>query len=95
MYSSLSSLQLGYDPASSSYPPWLADQPFACLLPSVVAPGAVLATVSMTVGEEYGEKRGGRGRGVGFWGEEERWKEREWKMRGKEEGGREFHELLF
>ena len=28
-------------------------------------------------------RRGGGGGGV--WGEEERWKEREWKMRGKEE----------
>ncbi|KAL4452139.1 hypothetical protein ABPG75_007801 [Micractinium tetrahymenae] len=40
-------LKLGFDPAEERYPEWLAEQPFASLLPlAVVAPGAPVAPVT-------------------------------------------------
>eukprot|EP00897_Mesotaenium_endlicherianum_P009640 jgi/Mesen1/8704/ME000052S08125 len=47
-------LKVGYDPAEEAYPAWLADQPFAPMLPRVVAPGAVIGAVTPQVAAQYG-----------------------------------------
>jgi hypothetical protein len=48
-------LQLGYDPAREEYPDWLASQPFAGMLPRVVAPGSVVGGVTKAIAERHGK----------------------------------------
>lgn len=48
-------LQLGYDPARKEYPDWLASQPFAGMLPRVVAPGSVVGGVTKVIAERHGK----------------------------------------
>ncbi|GFR50176.1 hypothetical protein Agub_g12343 [Astrephomene gubernaculifera] len=48
-------LKLGYDPASESYPGWLATQPFSPLLPPrVVSPGAPVAPLAPSAAARCG-----------------------------------------
>lgn len=48
------SLKLGYDVERLSYPDWLADTPFANLLPRVLAPGSPVAPVQSEVIDRFG-----------------------------------------
>lgn len=48
------SLKLGYDVAELRYPAWLAQQPFAPLLPQVLDPGAAIGRVTPDIAERFG-----------------------------------------
>lgn len=47
-------LKVGYDPGLEAYPAWLAEQPFAAMLPRVVPPGSPLGRVSPHLASKYG-----------------------------------------
>ncbi|GAQ91034.1 xylulose kinase-1 [Klebsormidium nitens] len=47
-------LKLGYDPAREEYPDWLAFQPFAGMLPRIVAPGSVIGAVTKELADRHG-----------------------------------------
>lgn len=49
------SAQVGYDPELESYPPWLLSQPYSYLLPSVQAPGTVIAPIVEGIRMQYGK----------------------------------------
>eukprot|EP00899_Mesostigma_viride_P017351 jgi/Mesvir1/25617/Mv01843-RA.1 len=46
-------LKVGYDPATESYPSWLSDQPYAHMLPRVVAPGTAIGPVTPHITSAY------------------------------------------
>ncbi|WCJ40914.1 D-ribulose kinase [Euphorbia peplus] len=47
-------LKVGYDPEADSYPTWLLAQPYAQLLPSVIAPGTSIGLLKADVRMQYG-----------------------------------------
>ncbi|CAN0891373.1 D-ribulose kinase [Linum grandiflorum] len=47
-------LKVGYDPESESYPPWLLNQPYSELLPSVTAPGTSIGCLKDEIRVQYG-----------------------------------------
>ncbi|XP_010263862.1 PREDICTED: uncharacterized protein LOC104602021 isoform X1 [Nelumbo nucifera] len=47
-------LKVGYDPEIESYPPWLLQQPYSQLLPSVKAPGTSIGHLKEDIRTQYG-----------------------------------------
>ncbi|KAL8160365.1 hypothetical protein V2J09_001902 [Rumex salicifolius] len=47
-------LKVGYDPGNDSYPSWLLSQPYAQLLPTVLAPGSAIGTIKQDLMKQYG-----------------------------------------
>ncbi|CAN1125216.1 D-ribulose kinase [Linum perenne] len=47
-------LKVGYDPELESYPPWLLNQPYSQLLPSVTAPGTCIGYLKDEIRTKFG-----------------------------------------